>query len=147
MAEGFALDYDGTIKNDSSFVLLKEGKCSFVIDQCERARHEGSEKIPPCAKMIVHFRLMDADGNEAVVKENYIMWSTLEWKLSELFMSVGLKKKGEEIKMEWDRLPGLRGECEVFHDPDKKDPTKVYNRIKKLLPKEGGPKAWTAGKF
>lgn len=142
--QGYEIGYDGTIKNDSSYVLLKEGECEFRIDRYERARHEGSEKIPPCNKVTVYFTIRDADENEAEVRENYILWSTLEWKLSELFMSVGLKKKGEELRMNWDALPGKRGTCEVFHDPDRKDPSKVYNRIRRLNPKDN---AWTKGSF
>ena len=79
------------------------------------------------------------------IKENYILHSRLEWKLSELFCGVGLKKKGEEVRMNWNALPGLTGRAQISLDADKNDPSKKYNHIKKIYPKEQGK--YTAGSF
>ena len=139
------LIWDDEIEKDSSFVELPEGDYDFVIDHFERARHAGSEKIPPCNKALVFFKVTAPDGSEATIQEGYILYSTLEWKLSELFCGVGLKKKGERLKMNWAALPGLKGRAQISLDADPKDPSKKYNHIKKIYPFE--EKKFEAGKF
>lgn len=139
------LNWDDEIEKDSSFVELPEGDYDFVIDHFERARHAGSEKIPPCNKALVFFKVKAPDGQEVTIQEGYILYSTLEWKLSELFCGVGLKKKGERLKMNWAALPGLKGRAQISLDADLKDPSKKYNHIKKIYPFE--EKKFEAGKF
>lgn len=139
------LGWDDTIKNDSSFVELPEGDYDFVIDHFDRARSKGSDKIPPSNMAVVFFNITGPDGRIATIRENFILHTKLEWKLSELFCSVGLKKKGEELRMNWNSLPGMSGRAHVILEPDKNDPTKKYNHIDKLYPKES--KKFEAGKF
>lgn len=139
------LGWDDTISQESSFVELPEGDYDFTIDHYDRARFPGSEKIPACNMATVYFNVRGADGTEASVRENFILHKRMEWKLSELFRSVGLKKEGEEIRMNWNALPGLTGRCHITLDPDSKNPSKKYNHIKKLYPKE--VKKFEAGKF
>lgn len=138
-------DWNDTIKNDNNFVELEPGDYDFVIDHYDRARSQGSEKLPPCNMAIVYFNVKSPDGTSVSIRENFILHSKLEWKLSELFCSVGLKQKGEELKMKWDALPGMTGRCQVSLDPDTNDPSKKYNHIKKLYPKEG--KKYQMGTF
>lgn len=143
--EGRELSWDDNIQNDSSFVELPEGDYEFTIDHYERGRSQGSEKIPPSNMAIVFFNIRTPEGQEVTIKENYILHSRLEWKLSELFCGVGLKKKGEEVRMNWNALPGLTGRAQISLDADKNDPSKKYNHIKKIYPKEQGK--YTAGSF
>lgn len=138
-------EWDDTIVNDSSFVELPEGDYDFEIDHYERGRFQGSDKIPPCNMAIVYFNVQAPDGQVATIRENFILHSRLEWKLSELFTSVGLKKKGEELRMNWNALEGMKGRAHVTLDTDKKDPSKKYNHMGKLYPHE--PKKFTAGTF
>ena len=144
-ANGRELEWDDTIKNDRSFIELPAGDYSFTIDHYERGRSQGSEKIPASNMAIVFFIVHAPDGQEVTIKENFILHSKLEWKLSELFCGVGLKKKGEELRMNWNALPGLTGRAQISLDPDKNDPSKKYNHIKKIYPKETG--SYTAGSF
>lgn len=144
-AEGRELGWDDTIKNDDSFVTIPAGDYDFTVDHYERSRSQGSEKIPPSNMAVVYFNVTAPGGDQVSIRENFILHSKLEWKLSELFCSVGLKKKGEELRMNWNDLPGLTGRAQVSLDPDKNDPTKKYNHIRKLYPKE--PKGYTPGSF
>ena len=139
------LGWDDVIEKDSNSATLPEGDYDFVIDHFERARHPGSDKIPPCNKALVFFRVMGPDGQETTIQEGYILHTKLEWKLSELFCGVGLKKKGEKLKMNWPALPGLKGRAQISLDADPKDPSKKYNHIKKIYPFE--EKKFEAGKF
>ena len=47
--------------------------------------------------------------------------------------------------MNWNLLPGATGRAQVSLDPDRNDPSKKYNHIKKIYPKE--IKKFEAGKF
>ena len=149
MPEGHALDWNDAIQKDNQYILLPEGDYPFTIDHYERARHDGSEKIPPCPKSVVYFNIQGDNGEMTQIRESYILWSSLEWKLSELFRSVGLKKKGEPLNMQWDKLPGLSGRCKIKIDADRKDPEKKYNHIDRLYPADGADSAakWAPGKF
>lgn len=136
--------WDDTIKQDAQeFPRLEPGDYDFTIDHFDRSRSQGSDKLPPCNMAVVYFNI-HAEGNPQI-RENFILHSRLEWKLSQLFASVGLKKKGEELVMNWNALPGLTGRCKVSLDTDKNDPEKKYNHIKELYPKE--LRAFKAGSF
>ena len=142
------LDWNDQIQKDSNFAEIPEGDYDFVIDHYERGRSQGSDKIPASNMAIVYFIIKGPDGVEVTVRENFILHTKLEWKLSELFCSVGLKKKGEELRMNWNALPGLTGRAHVTLDPDKNDLSKKYNHIKKLYPKETGTApSFKAGEF
>lgn len=143
--EGRELGWDDTITKDSSeFDPIPEGDYDFTIERYDRARSQGKGKLPPCNMAIVYFRIMDRD-REVVIRENFILHTSLEWKLSELFRGIGAKKEGEEVRMNWSLLPGATGRAQVSLDPDRNDPSKKYNHIKKIYPKE--IKKFEAGKF
>lgn len=69
---------------------------------------------------VVYFNV-HAPNREITIRENYVLHSSLEWKLSELFRGVGLKKEGEELRMAVDEAmkeTGLkRIECQDVPDP------------------------------
>ena len=57
-------NWDDTIEKDSTdFVLLQEGDYDFEVESYERARHGGSEKLPPCNKAVLKLRIPDAVDN------------------------------------------------------------------------------------
>ena len=102
---GREFGWDDVIQNDGQeFEPIPEGDYDFVIDKFERSRSSGSAKLPPCNMAVVYFRI-NHKGREVTIRENYILHSKLEWKLSELFCAAGLKKKGEPLKMCWNQLP------------------------------------------
>ena len=125
-AQGYTSD---EIQNEDAFTLLDAGDYEFEIVKYERARHEGSEKIPPCNKAVVTFRVGDT-----TLTENFLLCSTLEWKLSQLFLSTGLKRHGEPLRMNWQALPGKRGVCKVIVHKytDRNGTQREINRIDKL---------------
>lgn len=103
------LGWDDEISNDSgSFVLLEEGDYEFVVTAFERARFPGSAKIPPCNKAVLTLAVESVQGT-ASVKYDLILYSTLEWKLSEFFRAIGQKKHGEPLCPRWNELVGSRG--------------------------------------
>ena len=137
MADFKEFSWDDEIVNEDAFTLLDAGTYEFKITKYERARHEGSDKIPPCNKAVVSFKIGDT-----TLTENYLLCSTLEWKLSQLFLSVGLKKHGEPLRMKWDDLPGKRGVCKVIVHKytDKNGVQREVNRIDKLYAYDEQPR-------
>lgn len=130
MADFREYSWDDEIQSEDAFTLLDAGDYEFEIVKYERARHEGSDKVPPCNKAIVTFKVGDT-----VLTENFLLCNIrfLECKLSQLFLSVGLKKHGEPLRMNWQALPGKRGVCKVIvHKYMKDGSEREINRIDKL---------------
>ncbi len=124
---------DEISEEGGEYTLLPEGDYDFTVLKIERGRHDGSAKIPPCNKAIVTFEIQGEEGKVEVV-ENYLLCNKLEWKLSEFFLAVGLKKHGEPLKMNWTKAVGAKGKCRVFINKyTKKDGSEGQsNKIKKL---------------
>lgn len=142
---GRELGWDDMItKEGGDFEPVPEGDYEFVIDRYERSRSKGEGKLPPCNMAVVYFVIRDRD-REITIRENFLLHSSLEWKLSELFRSVGMKKEGEPLRMNWADLPGKKGKAKVGLKPGIKDPNKKFNYIDKLYPYEA-PK-FQAGRF
>lgn len=142
---GRELSWDDTITDDGKeFEPVPEGDYDFTIEKWERGRSKGEGKLPACNMAIVHFVIHDRE-REVTIRENYLLHTKMEWKLSELFRSVGLKKEGEPLRMNWTALPGLTGRAKVGLKPGLKDPSKQFNFIDKLYPK--GPKKFEPGRF
>lgn len=130
------LGWEDTIKNDGQdFEPVAAGDYNVTIEKFERSRSKGEGKLPPCNMAVVYFTVHSFD-RDITVKENYVLHTSLEWKLSELFCGVGLKKKGEELRMNWQLLPGRKARAKVGLKPGVKDPSKQYNFIEKLYPYE-----------
>lgn len=146
MEDGRELGWEDTITKDSQeFVTLAPGDYSFTIDHFDRGRSGSDGKYPNCNMATVYFNIEAEDAGTQQIRENYLLHSKFEWKLSQLFAGVGLKKKGEELVMNWNALPGMTGRCKVSLDADKNDPEKKYNHIKEIYPKEG--KSFSKGSF
>lgn len=142
---GRELGWEDTITKDAdNFEPVPEGDYNFVIEKFERSRSAGEGKLPPCNMAVVYFKIQDRD-REITIRENYVLHSSLEWKLSELFRGVGLKNEGEPLRMNWSMLPGKTGRAKVGLKPGFKDPNKKFNFIDKLYPYE--PPKFQPGRF
>lgn len=137
------LNWDDTIKKDNQFILYPEGDYDFTVESFDRGRHPGSKGIPPCNKAILKIRI-NVSGKEVIITHNLFLHSTQEWKLSEFFTSIGQKKKGETLRMNWSTVPGSTGRLKLgtrVYDGN------TYNDIKKFYPKENATPGFTPGKF
>lgn len=115
------------------FVLLPEGDYDFTVSKVDRARHNGSEKVPPCNMAKVTVTVWGAPDCIEIT-ENLFLCNKFEWKLSQFFLALGLKKHGEPLRMNWGVVPGKRGKCHVYVDTyTKKDGSEgKSNKIKKF---------------
>ena len=142
------LQWDDTIEKDAAdFVLLPEGDYNFIVESFERGRHNGSDKLPPCNKAILKLRNESMDGT-AYITHNLFLHSKTEGMLSAFFSSIGQKKKGEPLKMNWGAVPGATGKAKVgihLYTATNGEERKA-NDIKRFYPKEDGP-AFKAGEF
>jgi hypothetical protein len=109
---GYALSWDDPIQNDSTFVLLPEGDYDFEVVEFERARHAGSEKLPPCNKAIIHIKVNGKDGS-TIIKHNLFLHSTTEGMLCAFFTAIGQRKHGEKANMNWNAIIGSKGRAKV----------------------------------
>lgn len=141
------LDWGDSIEKDSEFTLLKEGDYNFSVETFERARHPGSEKLPPCPKAIISIHIDSPEGS-TTIKHNLFLHTKCEGMLSAFFESIGQKKKGERINMDWNRVPGSTGRCKVtirnYKNKDGED--RQSNQISRFYPKEDKP-AFKPGAF
>ena len=141
------LGWDDEIEKDGSdFILLPEGDYDFNVESFERGRHNGSEKLPPCNKAILKLRIETPEGT-ALINHNLFLHTRTEGMISAFFTSIGQKKKGEKVKMNWNAVIGEKGRFKVgIHEWTGNDGEKRQgNNIKKFYPFEG--KKFEAGKF
>ena len=149
MAEnnGHELDWDDSIEKESDFILLPAGDYDFTVTGFERARFAGSTKLPPCNKAVVSLEMIDAEGGRVTLTHNLFLHSITEGMLSAFFSSIGQKKKGEPLSMNWATVTGSTGRCKIavrdWKNDDGED--RQSNDIKKFYPKE--EQSFEAGRF
>lgn len=132
-----ALSWDDEITKESEFILLQPGEYDFKVDNVEKSYFNGSANMSPCPQAIVHLTV----NNEATIKVNLFLNTKSEWKLSEFFTSIGLKKKGEPLKMNWNAVPGKTGICAV---KNREYNGQKYNEVAKFLEPEPQKNSWGA---
>ena len=144
-AEGRELGWEDFIKQDNQdYEPIPEGDYNVTIEKFDRSRSKGEGKLPPCNMAVVYFTV-HVPEREVTIRENYVLHTSLEWKLSELFRGVGLKKEGEELRMDWSALPGKTARARIVVTTSRNG--NEYNNIKKLYPKDTSKPAFTPGGF
>ena len=153
--EDHEMGWDEEIEKDNDFILLPEGDYDFVVETFERARHPGSDKLPPCPKAIIHLKIKGKDMHtgregEVTIKHNLFLYSKMETMLSAFFVGIGQKKKNEKMKMNWNMVPGSTGRAKV---EIREYNGSKFNQIKKFYDPQDLPPAtpqqtsFEAGKF
>lgn len=143
-----ALDWNDTITKEAEFELLPEGEYNFTVESFERGRFDGSEKMSPCPMANLTLLVSDpASGKTGKVFDSLYLNSKAEWRLSQFFTSIGQKKKGEPLVMNWNQVPGASGRLKLTVNKytDKNGNARENNRVSSYLAKE--QKAFTPGQF
>jgi hypothetical protein len=148
---GYEINWDDSIENDGpDFVVLPEGDYAFEVVEFERARHNGSDKLPPCNKAIVHIKIQ-GQGGTTTIKHNLFLHSITEGMLCAFFAGIGQRKRGEKVTMNWNAVVGATGKAKVGLRKWNNDKGEQIssNEIKKFYdPEEGAPaKGFKAGSF
>lgn len=136
---GYELGWDSEITNEGKdFVIAEPGDYDFTVVGFERGRFNGSAKMPACLQAELSIKLNHPDG-ECIVKDKLFLHSKTEWKISEFFLGIGQKKKGESLRPNWNAIIGATGRCKVKkRSYESKGQTYWTNDIEKYYPKEGG---------
>lgn len=106
-------DWTDIIENDSSFTLLPEGNYPFTVVKFERGEHAGSQKMPPCKKAVLTIEIDGGALGTTTITENLFLHSRAEWKLCQFFTAIGQRKRGEQLRMNWQQVPGAKGWAKV----------------------------------
>ena len=122
------LNWEDSIEKDGEdFILLEPGDYDFHVESFERARFMGSDKMPPCNQANLKI-VIETPKGIAVIKHQLLLHTRTEF-----FASIGQKKKGERVTMNWNLVPGSKGRCKVFNEEYKGN---TYNKIKNFISKE-----------
>lgn len=109
--KNLCMDWGDSIENEGQeFITLEEGDYVFKVTNFERGRYVGSSKIPPCNKATITVQV-DTKKGIAICRFDLILYRTLEWKLCSFFRSIGQKKHGEKLVMDWNRVVGSLGKA------------------------------------
>lgn len=104
-----SMGWDDTIEYDGQeFILLPEGDYNFTVANFERGTFNGTPKVAP-GNMAILTLQVDSELGTASIKTNLILNRTFEWKISAFFRSIGQKKHGERLVMNWSKVVGSRG--------------------------------------
>lgn len=139
-----ALSWDSEISQESSFTLLPEGTYKFTIEKMERSQytpspHSSIRDVSPMAELTL--RIASPEHGETSIKENLILHTKMEWKISELLLAIGQKKKGEPTQPNWSQIPMSEGwaEVEVNEYTNKDGQDRKNNRVKRFIPLDEAP--------
>lgn len=103
------MDWTDSIEEDGQeYVLLPEGDYNFIVTNFERGRFPGGPKVPACNKATITVQV-NTDEGIATVKFDLLLYRTLEWRISGFFRSIGQKKHGENLTMNWALVQGSQG--------------------------------------
>lgn len=123
-----ALDWDDEVSNEQpGFVLLPEGEYAFEVTELERARYEGSAKLPPCkmAKLTLH--IFGGDKGDTTITHRLYLHTKTQGLLGAFFESIGQCKRGDTFRPRWSEIVGSKGWCRLG----------IYEYTKKSGPKAG----------
>ena len=105
------LDWDDEIAEEEP-ALLPDGDYDFTIVNFERDRFSGSEKMPACNKAVVTLQIEHEQG-ATQVKHSFFMLKRNEGQLGEFFVCIGIKKRGEPLRPNWNAIIGAKGRCKL----------------------------------
>ncbi len=141
------LGWDDQIEKESTFILLPEGEYDYTVKSFSRGRHQGSAKLPPCPKAVLKIEVTNGTDS-TTIEHNLFLHSKCEGMLSEFFVSIGLKKHGEPLKMNWNAVTGKTGRCKVYIDTWQGTSGEMKsNKIKKFLDPVPASANFTPGAF
>lgn len=149
------IGWDDVIEKDGpDFVLLPDGEYPFRVTKLERARFQGSAKLPPCNMAILTITVDGGEKGASIVTHRLYLHTKTEGLLCSFFESIGQRKHGEPLRPRWGDVTGSTGHCRLgIHEFTKKDGSAGRsNKIVRFLPPPE-PKAapasggWVQGSF
>ena len=107
-----ALGWDDEFTNEQQeFVLLPEGEYAFEVTGMERARFEGSAKLPPCSMAKLTLKIFGGAKGDTTVTHRLYLHTKTQGLLGAFFESIGQCKRGETFRPRWNEVVGAKGIC------------------------------------
>lgn len=137
MEQERAFEWEDEIKKDGSdFKVLPEGDYFFTVTKFERGRFAGSQKMPACNQAKLELTVHSQEHGDQIVFHNILLHTKTEGLISNFFVGIGQKKKGEPIRMNWNAVIGAKGKLQLeinkFTGNDGNERTN--NQVKKFYP-------------
>lgn len=132
--ENKEIGWDAVISDkDNVRIVLPEGDYPFKVIRMERGRYLGSAKIPACNK-VTYTLVVNTNMGESYTNIDLILYSSVEWKLSSFLRCVGLKKHGEDLKLDVNKPVGCFGKAHFKPREylNKNNETRVVNDVTKF---------------
>lgn len=95
---------------NEEFRELAPGEYDFRVIGFERARHPGTAKMPACNRADLVLEITEPDGYNHRVKDSLYLHDNGKFKICRFFESIGMKKKGDPLRMNWNII-GKTGRC------------------------------------
>ena len=134
------------LAEEREYTLLKAGSYPFVITNVEKKFYEPKEgsKLPSCPQAQITLEVDGGDQGKTKLIHNLFYTKSTIWKVTELFMAVGLAKKGENYNPDPEQLLGKSAMCELSQQGYVKNDGNngARNEIKKCF---ANPNAQTNG--
>lgn len=126
-----ALEWNSEI--EETYLDLPDGTYDFTVVELERGRFEpkpDSKIKEPCPQVKVHVEVKDPNSDQkAKINSLLILHTRTKGLLCNFFRSIGVMKKGESLKMDWNVI-GKTGKLKLSHND------KNYMQIEKFLSPE-----------
>ena len=145
---GTGLDWNAEISKESEFELLPPGTSDFTVEDMQRGEFQGSQKMSRCYKADLKLRVSDpTTGKSGRVFDTLYLNSKAEWRLSQFFTSIGQKKHGEPLRMDWNKVVGSTGKLKLTinkYTSSRTGEDRENNRVSEYLA-PAVQKAWAPG--
>lgn len=146
---GRILGMDDSIEKESQFIDIPEGEYDAIIDHYEEDRCQWNNDYNGNPMIVVYVNIMTPTG-ESQLRENFVLNSDYEWKLSQLFLATGQKRKGEPLPnlgRAVRDLPGTRVRVKIVKTKGKgENADKTYTNMNFLEKKPAaGGSGWSGG--
>lgn len=137
----FGWDDEIEYSEGGNFTLLPEGEYPFIVTNFERSNYTPgpNSKAPACNMAVISVKVTAPNGDETTLKEQFLMYEKMKWKLSQFFVSIGQQKKGEALRPNWQALLGAQGKLKLIVNSYKDKKTgedKQNNRVDRYLEPE-----------
>ena len=104
-----------------------EGEYYFEVTGMERARFEGSAKLPPCSMAKLTLKIFGGALGDTTVTHRLYLHTKTQGLLGAFFESIGQCRKGDTFRPRWNEVVGAKGRCKLgIHDYVKKSGCLLY---------------------
>ena len=147
---GNVLDLNSSIEKESQFVDIPEGEYDAVIDHVENDVCQWNNEYNGNPMISVYVNIETSEG-EGQLRDNIVLNSDFEWKLSQLFLGTGQKRKGQPLPnlgRAIQELPGTRVRVKVVKREGKGEKAGTfYSNIGSYIEKKANAPAagWSGG--